>query len=108
MTKEELIGGIKNALERGESMDKAIKSFIGAGYNREEVTAAARDVSRGVSAIIQPQGKAAPEAGQQKELPKIPGKKKSKAKTIIIVAIIIFLLILVGILVLTFLFPVFS
>lgn len=106
MTKEELIGGIKNALERGESMDKAIKSFIGAGYNREEVTAAARDVSRGVSAIIQPQGKTA--AGQQKQLPKTPGKKKSKAKTIIIVAIVIFLLMLVGILVLTFLFPVFS
>lgn len=33
----EISGGIKNALERGESLAKAKQSFLNAGYNKEEV-----------------------------------------------------------------------
>ena len=37
---KELIGGLKNALERGEKLEKAKQSFINAGYNIAEVEAA--------------------------------------------------------------------
>ena len=36
----ELVGGIKNALERGEPMPKVKKSFLNAGYKQAEVNAA--------------------------------------------------------------------
>ena len=48
---EEIIGGIKNALERGISLDKAAQSFINAGYNPKEVQEAVQ-VLGGVSAQI--------------------------------------------------------
>ena len=41
----ELVGGIKNALERGEPMPKIKKSFINAGYNQQEVSAAVQKLS---------------------------------------------------------------
>lgn len=50
--KDEILAGLRNALERGESMDTAIKSFIQAGYNPVEVKSAAEEVSSGVSSFI--------------------------------------------------------
>tara|TARA_Y100000310_G_scaffold343792_1_gene453046 strand:- start:784 stop:1230 length:447 start_codon:yes stop_codon:yes gene_type:complete len=41
----ELVGGIKNALERGESMSKIKQSFINAGYKPGEVNAAVKRLS---------------------------------------------------------------
>ena len=41
----ELVGGIKNALERGEPLPKIKKSFINAGYKQQEVNAAVQRVS---------------------------------------------------------------
>lgn len=49
-----LIGGLKNALERGETIEKAKQSFINAGYKPEEVTAAAQKVPAGISKITTP------------------------------------------------------
>ncbi len=43
--KEELVTGIRNAIERGDSMNKAIASFVNAGYNPIEVDEAAKIVS---------------------------------------------------------------
>ena len=37
---EELIGGLKNALERGEQLTKAKQSFLNAGYKPEEIEGA--------------------------------------------------------------------
>ena len=42
---KELIGGLKNALERGENIQKAKKSFVNAGYNIQDVENAARQIS---------------------------------------------------------------
>jgi hypothetical protein len=39
-----LVGGIKNALERGDTLQKARQSFISAGYKPEEVEAAIQRV----------------------------------------------------------------
>ena len=42
---EELIAGLKNAMERGQSLEQAEQSFISAGYNPEEVRAAGDIIS---------------------------------------------------------------
>jgi hypothetical protein len=44
-TVEELIGGLKNALERGDSLEKAARSFYNAGYIPEDITSATNSQS---------------------------------------------------------------
>ena len=91
MPREEIIGGLKNALERGDSLEKAVQSFVNSGYNPQEVRTAANDLSHGATAIVHRQ-----EKGSEEELPELPAKKKkSKTKIILIIAIILFLLILI-------------
>ena len=51
---EEIIGGIKNALERGETLDSAKQSFINAGYKFEEVESAVQKVPHVASRISSP------------------------------------------------------
>ncbi len=50
----EILGGLKNALERGESIDKAVQSFINAGYNPQLVHQAAIELSSGITQISNP------------------------------------------------------
>ena len=45
MTNEEILGGLKSALERGESLKKAMMTFFNAGYKREEIEDAARTLN---------------------------------------------------------------
>lgn len=42
--REEIISGLKNAMARGESLEKASQSFINAGYNQDDVQAAAEEL----------------------------------------------------------------
>ena len=37
MVREDILGGLKNALERGESMQEAKETFISAGYPKADV-----------------------------------------------------------------------
>ena len=63
---EEIQAGLKNALDRGENIDKAIRSFVNAGYNASEVQEAAASLSEGaLSATTQ-----RPENNQPKDKPK--------------------------------------
>ena len=39
--REDIYGGLKNAIERGDSLDSAIKSFVNSGYDSAEVKGAA-------------------------------------------------------------------
>jgi len=99
MPKEEIIGGIRNALDRGESEEKAIKSFIAAGYNEKEVRAAADMAKKPVqpgtaSAIINPQTPKT-SATSQKPIPITPPKKK-KGKLFWIILIALILLVVGG------------
>ncbi len=48
MVREDLVAGLRNAVEKGESLEVAKYSFISAGYSREEVEEASRFVSTGV------------------------------------------------------------
>ncbi len=42
--REDLLGALKNALERGESLEKAIRTLISAGYAEADVRTAAADI----------------------------------------------------------------
>ena len=42
MVNEEILGGLKASVERGESLGQAMQSFYNSGYKREEIEEAAR------------------------------------------------------------------
>jgi len=42
MAKDDLVGGLALAIQKGETLEQAMMSFFSAGYKREEVEAAAR------------------------------------------------------------------
>lgn len=42
---EEILGGLKSALERGESLKRAMTTFFNSGYNKSEIEEAARALS---------------------------------------------------------------
>lgn len=50
--REEIESGMRNALERGDTLEQAIDSFINAGYNPVEVREAANNISLGASTIV--------------------------------------------------------
>lgn len=50
--KDEIQAGIKNAIERGYTIDEAIQSFISAGYNPVEVKEAASTIDSNIIPII--------------------------------------------------------
>lgn len=52
--KEEIVGGIRNALSHGESIEKAVQTFINAGYSPHEVREAASVVSPSAANVLQP------------------------------------------------------
>lgn len=60
--KEEIIGGLRNALERGETIEKAMQSFMSAGYSAAEVREAAAVINPSASGLLygQPAPAAAP------------------------------------------------
>jgi len=45
-TMNELVGGMKNALERGASLDRIKQTFLNAGYKPEQIEEAASEVSQ--------------------------------------------------------------
>ena len=42
MVREDILGGLKSALSKGESLRQAMMSFYNAGYKKEDIEAAAR------------------------------------------------------------------
>jgi len=44
MINEEIIGGLKSALARGESLEKAMMTFYNAGYDKTQIEEAARSL----------------------------------------------------------------
>ena len=52
--RDEIVAGLRNAIVRGQSLEQAVQSFINAGYNPQEVKAAAQIISTGVSSIVYP------------------------------------------------------
>ena len=48
---EEILAGLKGAIERGFQLDEAVQSFINAGYSPAEVNESASLISRGFAAL---------------------------------------------------------
>ena len=66
--REDIIAGLKNAYERGESVEKAVQAFISAGYNPNEVKEAAKIL--GFSDSQQEEQK--PQSSVQEPIPQKP------------------------------------
>ena len=74
MVNEIILGGLKSALARGESLKKAMMTMYNAGYKREEISEAARIVNKPrVAAQTQP-------ASQSKQKPSLISKSKAPKK----------------------------
>ncbi len=104
---KELIGGLKNAFERGESFAKAKQSFINAGYNPQEVEIATQEIrkllsstNRPVTTSVETKFTQIPKTSQTKQLPTTssgsPTRKKGIPKALIIFLVIFLILIVVG------------
>jgi len=50
--RKDIYGGLKNALEKGEPLEKAIRSFINAGYPELEVKEAAKSLEMGAMPMV--------------------------------------------------------
>lgn len=50
--KPEFIAGLKNAVERGYSLELAIQSFVNSGYNRQDVLDSARTIDNSIISKI--------------------------------------------------------
>ncbi|MDO8509286.1 MAG: hypothetical protein Q7S27_06425 [Nanoarchaeota archaeon] len=72
---EEIAGGLKNAIERGSTLEQAVQSFITAGYNPVEVRQAAQSLSYMPSTlkpVETPRNEASGNQQKPKELPVMP------------------------------------
>jgi len=107
----ELTGGIENALDRGESPEKAKQSFLNAGYKKEDIEEAFNESSQ-YEATAKPQNivqsanitsaNTAPQADNTNlNLPPSPPQnnlipKKKKNNKVLIIVLIILVLLLIG------------
>jgi len=97
---EELSGGLRNALLRGENINKAKQSFISAGYKPEEVEAASQKIPSTLKNFQQTIPAKLPLGKSQLEFPipatKLQKQPKQTSKKFLIIIISIAALILVG------------
>jgi hypothetical protein len=55
MVRQDIVAGLKNALERGISIESAKNSLLSAGYSMEDVEEASNFISAGSALSVQPQ-----------------------------------------------------
>ena len=105
---EELIGGLQNALSRGEKIEKAKQSFISAGYDSKEIETAAQKITTTPKLIQQSSTQANTPKQKNTKLPvsqsittNKPKEKKQVSKKFIIIlasigALIIAIALIIG------------
>ena len=93
--KNEILAGLKNAIDREQSMEQAVQSFINAGYNPQEVKEVARTLSSGASEIIYSDDETeadnySAEKDQTSQIPKsFNNQRERKGRKILLTGIII-------------------
>jgi hypothetical protein len=104
---KELVGGLRNALERGETLEKAKQSFTNAGYNSGEIGMAAQMIST-TPDQIKGQQIPPPLSSSNSQVPAnstpastnttttTPEQPKKSSKTLIIILIVISAMFLTG------------
>jgi hypothetical protein len=103
---EGILGGLKNAIERGSDIEKAISTFVNAGYSQEDIDEAIKQLPENAKknakilsapsaqSLKQDIGKPLPEIPRPESIK--PKKKGVSTRTVLIgAAIIIFVLIVV-------------
>ncbi|HLC53180.1 MAG TPA: hypothetical protein VJK03_01435 [Candidatus Nanoarchaeia archaeon] len=99
--KDEIVGGLRNALELGESLEQAVQSFINAGYPPNEVREAAAILVPSATALLEPSSQPpSPQSSPTKESPVLSpqgmapqfAKVPAKGKKFVIILLIIFLI----------------
>ncbi len=108
MSQSQLTGGIKNALERGESLGKIKQSFLNAGYSQKDIDSAASAFFQTGQTLqpitktqtLQPIEKPYPQTNipytNLKQPPQQPQLKKKSRRWLVILAIFIILFVLMG------------
>ena len=100
MVREDLVSSLRNAVERGESIEKAKRSLTNAGYDSAEVEQAAAALTEEVEERfpIITEGQA---SGKFKPSRMLEGEEKPKKKidtlTIVLIAVFAVLLVAIGI-----------
>lgn len=78
LQQNELIGGFKNAIEKKENIQSIAQSFLNAGYKKEKIDNAMKEISQKTN------------SQEQKPTPiEQPKKKTSNIKLIIIISILL-------------------
>lgn len=105
MPKEELVEGIRQAISRGDSLEKAMMSFFNSGYAKHDIEeAAAAAQYPGISSGISPTGSAPAVPGQvtpgvvQRVSAYGEPKANASSSKIITILLIVTLIVLLGIL----------
>lgn len=112
MIKEEITAGLRQAIERGYSLEQAKQSFINAGYNSKDIEDSASSLGGLLTSIPEiafPQKQQEEKQTssiqtqqisqtniQTQQLPQFPKPKKSKLKIFIIILIVILLILVAG------------
>jgi len=65
--REEIMSGLRNAIERGYSLDLAVQSFMNAGYNKQDVLDSAKMLgySKGIISNTPPLSQSQPISNQE-------------------------------------------
>lgn len=112
--KEELVSGLKNAIQHGSSLEDSVNSFIGAGYPPAEVKEAAQSLTNGTLSLLQQESQSSPISQSVQPLPQVvstpanqtqvqpPQESSSKGMKI---AIIVLLLLIISFGIFMLLFP---
>lgn len=93
-SEEKLIGGLKNALDRGETLAKAKQSFINAGYKPEDVAMAAQKMPT-ITSPVRTQIKSGTTPNSLPTNP-VTEQPKTFSKTLKIILILVSIIILAG------------
>ena len=108
MANEEIIGGLRFAVKKGESLQHAMTTFLNAGYPKNEIEEAARIIHQ---EIIQApfagetnldkksENNLTPQPGQiiSKNVSSYEQKPKKKAKKAVVIILIILAMLVIGI-----------
>ena len=106
MEKLEVIGGLKNAIERGYSLEKAKQSFLNAGYNPRDVEDSANSLKAGVLTLnTQPSETEKPTKTTLPEEKPTEKKAKSSKGILLVVFLSLTLILLISLLVAMLIFP---
>jgi hypothetical protein len=95
---EELIGGLRNAMERGQDLGQAKQSYLNAGYSQQEVDSAVRKIGGPNHEMVtadNPSPLPPSPLGGTRVLPTSP-RPPSNRKTLWIVLLIIIAILILG------------